>query len=91
MLAVIYCEQNILFVHPDHLCFDRTTYDNINGPGGPFMFDIIGPAGPLMYLDQIFRDSTNGVKHVQFLAGMITVYSTTLWRIIVQIQGSTLF
>ena len=39
MLTVIYCEQNLLFVHPDHLCFDRTTYDNINGPGGPFMFD----------------------------------------------------
>ena len=57
MLAVIYCEQNLLFVHPDHLCFDRTTYDNINGPGGPFMFDIIGPAGPLMYPDQIFRYS----------------------------------
>ena len=58
MLAVIYCEQNLLFVHPDHLCFDWTTYDNINGPGGPFMFDIIGPAGPLMYPDQIFRDSS---------------------------------
>ena len=52
MLAVI-CS---LFAHPDHLCFDRTTYDNINGLGGPFMFDIIGPAGPLMYPDQIFRD-----------------------------------
>ena len=24
------------------LCFDRTTYDNINSLGGPFMFDIIG-------------------------------------------------
>ena len=35
------------------LCFDRTTYDNINGPGGPFMLDIIDPAGPLMYPDQI--------------------------------------
>ena len=57
MLAVTYCEQNLLFVHPDHLCFDRTTYDNINGLGEPFMFDIIGPAGPLMYPDQIFRDS----------------------------------
>ena len=34
MLTVIYCEQNLLFVHPDHLCFDRTTYDNINGPPG---------------------------------------------------------
>ena len=33
-----------LFVDPDHLCFDRTTYDNINGP-----------AGPLMYPDQISR------------------------------------
>ena len=57
MLAVIYCEQNLLFVHPDHLCFDQTTYDNTNGLGGPFMFDIIGPAGPLMYPDQIFCDS----------------------------------
>ena len=56
ILAVIYCKQNLLFLHPDHSCFDRTTYDNINGPGGPFMFDIIGPAGPLMYPDQIFRD-----------------------------------
>ena len=54
MLAII-C---LLFVHPDHLCFDRTTYDNINGPGGPLVFDIIGPAGPLMYPDQIFRDRT---------------------------------
>ena len=41
MLAVI-CS---LFAHPDHLCFDRTIYDNI-----------IGPAGPLMYPDQIFHD-----------------------------------
>ena len=48
--------QNLLFAHPDHLCFDRTTYDNINGSGGPFMFNIIGPAGPLMYPDQIFCD-----------------------------------
>ena len=64
MLAVTYCEQNLLFVHLDHLCFDRTTYDNINGPGGPFMFNIIGPAGPLMYPYQIFRDSTNH-KHLQ--------------------------
>ena len=52
MLAVI-CS---LFAYPDHLCFDRTIYDNINGSGGPFMFDIIGPAGPLVYPDQIFRD-----------------------------------
>ena len=51
MLAVIYCEQNLLFVHPDHLCFDRTTYDNINGLGKPLMFNMIGPAGPLMYAD----------------------------------------
>ena len=29
----------------------------ISGPGGPFMFDIIGPARPLMYPDEIFRDS----------------------------------
>ena len=58
MHAITYCEQNLSFAHPDHLCFDRTTYDNINGPGGPFMFDIIGPAGPLMYTDQISRDSS---------------------------------
>ena len=42
-----------LFVDTDHLCFDRTTYDNINGPGGSFMLNIIDPAGPLMYPDQI--------------------------------------
>ena len=54
--CITYCEQNLSFSHPDHLCFDWTTYDNINGPGGPFMFDIIGPAGPLMYPDQISRD-----------------------------------
>ena len=54
MLAVIYYEQNLLFVHPDHLCFDRTTYDNINGPAGPIMSNMNGPAGPLMYPDQIF-------------------------------------
>ena len=64
MLAVIYCEQNLLFVHPDHLCFDRTTYDNINGPGGPFMFDIIDPAGPFMYPDQIFRDSKTKWRNI---------------------------
>ena len=64
MLAVIYCEQNLLFVHPDHLCFDRTTYDNINGPGGPFMFNIIGPARPLMYPDQIFRDNYVPCMHM---------------------------
>ena len=41
-----------------HKWSGRTIYDNINGLGGPFMFDIIGPAGPLMYPDQIFRDSS---------------------------------
>ena len=51
-------EQNLLFVHTDHLCFDRTTYDNINGPAGLIMSNINGPAGPLMYPDQIFRDRT---------------------------------
>ena len=51
MLAVIYCEQN-LFVYLDHLCFDRTTYDNINDPAGPIMSNIKnGPAGSLMYPD----------------------------------------
>ena len=37
----------------DHLCFRRTTYDNINGPGGTIHVVIFGPAGPLMYPDQI--------------------------------------
>ena len=74
MLAVIYCEQNLLFVHPDHLCFDRTTYDNINGPGGPFMFDIIGPAGPLMYPDQIFRYSTYSVYIMDCKLGWTLVF-----------------
>lgn len=32
------------------------TYDNING--GPFMLNVIGLAGQLMYLDQIFCDIT---------------------------------
>lgn len=32
------------------------TYDNING--GPFMLNVIGLAGQLMYLDQIFCDNT---------------------------------
>ena len=55
--------QNLSFAHPaDHLCFDRTTYDNINGPGGPFMLDIVGLAGPLMYLDQISRDISRNLK-----------------------------
>ena len=40
-----------LFVDPDHLCFGRTTYDNINSPGGP-----------LMYLDQISRYSLSFPK-----------------------------
>ena len=31
--TVTYYGQNLSFVHPDHLCFDRTTCDNINGPG----------------------------------------------------------
>ena len=43
-----------LFVHPDHLCFDQTAYDNINGQGGTFMFDIIGPARPLTYTQTYF-------------------------------------
>ena len=44
-----------LICDPDHLCFGRTTYNNINDPGGPFMFVIIGPVGPFMYPDQISR------------------------------------
>ena len=44
-----------LICDPDYLCFGRTTHNNINGPGGPFMLVIIGPAGPFMYPDQISR------------------------------------
>jgi len=51
-----YRGQNLSFAHPDHLCFDQTTYDNINGRGGLFMLDIVAQAGPLMYPDQISRD-----------------------------------
>ena len=40
---------------PDHLCFRRTTYDDINGPGGTIYVVIFGPAGPLMHPDQISR------------------------------------
>ena len=64
MLAVIYREQNLLFAHPDHLCFDQTTYDNINGLARPIMSNINGPAGPLMYLDQIFRDRSININNV---------------------------
>ena len=42
---------------PDHLCFRRTSYDDIDGPGGTIYVDILGPAGPLMYPDQISRYS----------------------------------
>ena len=59
MHVITYCEQNLLFAHPDHLCFDRTTYDSINGRGDHLaMFNIIGPVGPLMYSDQISHDSS---------------------------------
>ena len=67
------CEQNLLFVHPDHLCFDRTTYDNINGP-----------AGPLMYPDQIFCDRPReATVFYRRLADLLSrksnmVYGTTL-------------
>ena len=40
---------------PDHLCFRRTTYDDINGPGGTIYVVTLGPVGPLMYPDQISR------------------------------------
>ena len=40
---------------PDHLCFRRTTNDNIDGPGGTIYVIILGPARPLMYPDQISR------------------------------------
>ena len=40
---------------PDHLCFRRTTYNDINGLGGTIFVVILGPARPLMYPDQISR------------------------------------
>ena len=57
-----YRGQNLSFIV--YLCFDRVplTYDNIIGPGGPFMLDIVGPAGPLMYPDQISHDTAQVVK-----------------------------
>ena len=45
----------VLICDPDHLCFRRTIYDNINGPAGTIYVVIVGLAGPLMYPDQIFR------------------------------------
>ena len=39
----------------DRLCFRLTTYDNINGPGGTIYVVIFGPAGLLMFPDQISR------------------------------------
>ena len=71
MVAVVYCEQNLLFVHPDHLCFGRTTYDNINGPAGPIMSNINGPAGPLMYPDQIFRDRAREVLKMAVIVAVL--------------------
>ena len=38
---------------PDHLCFEGTIYDNVNGPSGTIYVIIIGPARPLMYPGQI--------------------------------------
>ena len=35
------------------ICFRHTTCDNINGPGEINYVVIIGPAGPLMYPDQL--------------------------------------
>ena len=43
----------LLICDPDHLCFRRTTYDNIDGPGGTIYVVILGPARPLMYPDKI--------------------------------------
>ena len=83
MVAVVYCEQNLLFVHPDHLCFGRTTYDNINGPAGPIMSNINGPAGPLMYPDQIFRDSTTGCPDVLPESGYLYLSTRSLNRVTV--------
>ena len=33
---------------PDHLCFRRTTYDNVTGLGGTNYVIIFGPDGPVM-------------------------------------------
>ena len=45
------------FLTPDHLCFEQTNCDKINGPGGTIYIVIIDSAGPLMYPDQISRYS----------------------------------
>ena len=81
MHAIIYCEQNLLFAHPGHLCCDRTTYDNIaKWSRGPFMFDIIGPAGPLMYLDQISRDTGHQYLLKRMRAGGLLGHYRTIAR-----------
>ena len=59
-----------------HLCFRHTTYDNINGPGMTTYVIIFGPAGPLMYPDQIsrYRPSMTGLKYWD------SEYQSSLWR-----------
>ena len=60
-MQVVMCTGNLgcvfyylaLICDPDHLCFRWTTYDDINGLGGTIYVVIFGPAGPLMYPDQI--------------------------------------
>ena len=52
-----------LICDPDHLCFKRTTYDNINDLGGTIYIVIFGPAGPFMYPDQISCYSTQARVH----------------------------
>ena len=47
VILIFYCLASIF--DPDHLCFRRATYDNINGPGGTIYVIIFGLAGPLMY------------------------------------------
>ena len=56
---------------PDDLCFRQTTYDDIDGPGGTIYVDILGPAGPLMYPDQISRYRLlDEMLHDRFVCGI---------------------
>ena len=40
MHTITYCGQNISLVHPDHLRFDWTTYDNINDLAGSLVINV---------------------------------------------------
>ena len=50
-----------------------------------FMLDMVGPAGPLMYPDQISRDITNGLTNYCILRGQIKGYNSSITTIMCQV------